>query len=350
LENFGKISQNDIIFLDILSGGVVMELVLSAISAGGLVGASDQFMCLLVLSVTARLGWVKLGEPMMFMCSEWFIIMVAIFWILSIAPAYASLLSPAVMNVINTITNFLSGFLVPLSSALLALASAGVIAAINPDLHQFLESMRIFTPQGSIGTTGLAISAASATIGTSMTVMKAAAKPAISTTTGTGGHLAAPVYTTVENLASVVLMLLAYWLAQVNPWLLVALAAVLFVLIAAFLGYAIYQMWRLKKGITRVLQLTQTQPRAGLAVIVECLVWGVGWFAWKVWARGTVMFLAWLVILALVVAVTPVVLSLGLLFAPIPLLVLTLTLMVYFSIGFASARALLKTLEELKIA
>ena len=327
-----------------------MELVLSAISAGGLVGASDQFMCLIILSVGARLGWVRLSEPMTFISSEWFIIMVAVFWLLSIAPAYASLLSPGVMNVVNTITNFLSGFFVPLSSALLALASAGVIAGMNPDLHQFLESMHIFTAQGTIGTTGVAISAASATIATSMTVMKAAAKPAMGSATGTGGHLAAPIYTTLENLASVVLMLLAYWLVQVNPWLLVALAAVLFVLTAAFLGYAIYQMWRLKKGISRVLQLTQTQPRAGLAVIVECLVWGLGWFAWKVWARGSVMFLVWLLVLALGAAATPMVLGLGLVFAPIPFLVLALTLMVYFSIGLASARSLLKTLENMEIA
>jgi hypothetical protein len=327
-----------------------MELVLSAISAGGLVGASDQFMCLLILSTAARFGWVRLGGPMMFIAADWFIIMVAVFWLLSIAPAYASLLSPGVMNVVNTITNFLSGFLVPLSSALLALGSAGVIAAMNPDLRQFLESMHIFTSAGSVGPTGLAISAASATIGTSMTLMKAAAKPAVGATTGTGGHLAAPVYTTLENLASVGLMALAYWLVQVNPWLLVALAAVLFLLVAAFLGVAIYHMWRLKKGVARVLQLTQTHPKAGLAVIVECLVWGIGWFAWKAWARGVVMFLVWLLAAAAAVALTPVVTGLGLIFAPIPMLAVALGLMIYFSIGLGSARALLNMLEEQKLA
>jgi len=326
-----------------------MELVLSAISAGGLVGASDQFMCLLILSTAARLGWVKLSGPMTFIASEWFIAMTAVFWLLTIAPAYASLLSPGVMNVVNTITNFLSGFLVPLSSALLALSSAGVIAAMNPDLGQFLESMRIFTPQGGIGSTGLAISAVSATIGTSMTVMKAAAKPAVGSATGTGGHLAAPINTTLENLASVLLMVLAYWLAQVNPWLLVVLAVVLFLAVAAFLGYALYQMWRLKKGIARVLQLTQTQPRAGLAVIVECLVWGLGWLTWKAWARGTVMLLAWLLAAALVVALSPAVIGLGLVFAPIPMLVLALSIMIYFSIGLGSARALLKMVDEPKL-
>jgi hypothetical protein len=327
-----------------------MELVLSAISAGGLVGASDQFMCLLILSVATRLGGVNLSGPMSFMSSEWFIVLVTVFWLLSIAPAYASLLSPGIMNVINTITNFLSGFLVPLSSALLALASVGVIAAMNPDMRQFLETMRIFTPEGSVGPTGLAISAASATIGTSMTVMKGTAKPVFSSASGTGGHLSAPIYTTLENLASVVLMLLAYWLVQVNPWLLVALAAVLFVLTVILLGYAIYQMWRLKKGISRVLQLTQSNPRAGLAIIAECFVWGSGWFAWQVWARGTVMILFWLVVLAVGIAVQPVVLGAGLVFAPFPVMVFVFALMLYLTIGMASAQALLGYLDEKKLA
>ena len=190
-----------------------MELVLSAISAGGLVGISDQYMCLLILAVATRLGWVNLSGPMSFMSSDWFIGLVGLFWLLSIAPAYASLLSPGVMNVVNTIANFLSGFLVPLSSALLALASVGVIAGINPDMKQLLQTVFIFNPGGSIGPTGLAISAASATIGTSMTVMKGVAKPAVGSSTGTIGHLSAPIYATLENVASVILMALAYWLA-----------------------------------------------------------------------------------------------------------------------------------------
>lgn len=326
-----------------------MELVLSAISAGGLVGASDQFMCLLVVSVATRLGWIKLTGPMTFMSSEWFIALIAVFWLLSIAPAYASLLSPGVMNVVNAITNFLSGFMVPLSSALIALASAGVIASMNPDMKQFLESMQIFTPEGAVGTTGYAISAASATIGTSMTAMKAVVKPAISTTSGTAGHMAAPIYTTLENIASVSLLLLAYWLMQINPWLLVVLIVVLFLALLVSLIYAMYQMWRLKKGISKVLYLTQTQPRAGLAIITECFVWGVGWFAWKIWARGTVMLLLWFVAVAVIIAVQPFVLGMVVFFAPFPVLAIGLGLMVYFLIGVNSARALLHSLEEQKI-
>jgi hypothetical protein len=327
-----------------------MELVLSAISAGGLVGASDQFMCLLVVAVTSRLGWVQLSGPMAFMSSEWFIALVAIFWLLSIAPSYASLLSPGIMNVINTITNFLSGFLVPLSAALLSLASAGVIASLNPDLHQFLESMQIFTQAGGIGPTGYAISAASATVGTSMTAMKALAKPSASVAAGTAGHVAAPLYTTLENLASIVLMVLAYRLMQVNPWLLVILIVVLFVVLLIFMLYAFYQMWRLKRGISKVLSLTQTQPRAGLSIIVECFVWGVGWFTWQAWARGTVMILVWVVALAIILALQPLILSVAVFFPPFPILALALGLLIYFSVGLHSGRALLKYLEEQEIA
>ncbi len=326
-----------------------MELILSAISAGGLVGASDQFMCLLIVSVAGRLGWVQLAAPMTFMSSEWFIVMVAVFWLLSIAPAYASLLSPGVMNAVNTITNFLSGFLVPLSSALLALASAGIIASMNPDLRQFLQSMQIFTADGSIGSTGYAVSAASAAVGTSMTAMKALAKPAISTVSGTSGHLNAPLYTTFENLASIVLMLLAYWLLQLGPWMLVVLAAALFVILLVLLIYAFYQMWRLKRGISKVLTLTQTHPRAGLAVIVECLVWGIGWFAWKAWARGMVMFLLWVLVLALIVAMQPVALGLTAVFPPAAIVFWIMGGIIYFTVGLNSAHSLLKSLEKEKL-
>ena len=212
-----------------------------------------------------------------------------------------------------------------------------------------LQTMHIFTPEGGIGASGLVISAASATLGTSMNVMKGLAKPAASTATGTAGHLSAPVYTTLENLASILLLTLAYGLIQINPWLLVGLVALIFASIVTFLIFAIVQMVRLKKGISRVLELTHTTPRAGLAVITECLVWGVGWFAWKGWARGTVMLLVWLVFISIGIAIQPGVLGIGLIFTPFPIMVLFFGLMVYFSIGLGSARDLLKYLEKQNI-
>ena len=326
-----------------------MELVLSSIAAGGLIGASDQFLCLIILSVAARFGWVNLSGPMSFMGSDWFVVLVIIFWILSIAPSYATLLSPGIMHVINSITNFLSGFLVPLSSALLALASAGVIASLNPDLKQMLETMFIFTPQGGIGTTGMAISAASATLGTGMTLMKGVSKPAVSASTGIAGNASASIYTTLENLAAVGLMALAYWLTTINPWLLVALTGFLFILITTIMVYGFIQMRKVKRGLTRVLELTQTNPRAGLAIITECVVWGVGWFAWKAWARGTVMFLAWLLFVTVAIAIQAPALAIGLIFPPFPLLVIALCILVYLYVGVSSSRALMEHLSSEKI-
>jgi len=38
-----------------------MELVLSAISSGGLVGAANQYLCLIIISVAAKSGPVRLA-------------------------------------------------------------------------------------------------------------------------------------------------------------------------------------------------------------------------------------------------------------------------------------------------
>jgi hypothetical protein len=95
-----------------------------------------------------------------------------------------------------------------------------------------------------------------------------------------------------------------------------------------------------------VLELTQTYPRAGLAVIAECFVWGSGWFAWKAWGRGAVMILFWLVVIAVGGALQPIVLGFGLFFPPIPAIALLVGLMIYFAIGLSSARALLQMVEK----
>src|SRR6185503_12595082 len=104
-----------------------MQLILSAISAGGVVGAADQYLCLLAMSLAARFGIVELMPPMGFMTQGWFIALIAVLWVLTVAPAYGSFIAPGVMNVINAGVNFVSGFLVPISSAMLSLASAGAM-------------------------------------------------------------------------------------------------------------------------------------------------------------------------------------------------------------------------------
>lgn len=319
-----------------------MELVLSAIAVGGLVGASDQYLCLLIVSIAARAGWVQLADPMSFMSSIWFIAMVAMFWVLTVAPAFATLLGPGVMNVINHIINFLSGFMTPLSAAFLALASAGVIAGMNPELKQFLQTMKIFTAEGTIGTTGVVISGASAVVGASLTGMKALAKPAAGVATGTTGTVATPIFTLLENISSVVLMGGAYLLSKVDPWLLLVLLGVVFLIILGLLIYAVVQLMRLKRGIGRVLMLLQTYPRAGLAVCLEFFIWGSGWMIWKVWGRGIIMLLLWLV----VVVSFPAALAATAVLPPVAVALVLFAVIIYCGIGLTTSRALLKTLEK----
>jgi hypothetical protein len=326
-----------------------MELVLSAISAGGLVGAANQYACLLILSIAARLGWINLSVDMAFMTSYWFIGITGAFWIITLAPAYSSLLAPGVMNVINTISNFLSGFIVPFSSALLSLASVGVISSMNPDLNHIVETLKIFTPDGSIGGTGFAIAGAGAASATVLTAMKAIAKPGISAATGTTATISAPLFATIENIAAIVLMVLAYFLTKVDPWLLVVLAAVILIIFLVLLIFALYQLKRLKKGLGKVLYISQKNPRAGLSIITEFFVWGIGWLVWKYYARGVIMlfFLAlWLIVF---IIVQPIFVGLFAFFPPaIPFVgfsSIVFLLIIYGGIGLFTSRSLLKILE-----
>ncbi len=327
-----------------------MELVLSAIATGGLVGASDQYMCLLIVSLAARLKWITLASSLDFMSSWWFIIIVAVFWLLTVAPAFASVLSPGVMHAVNTVVNFLSGFVVPASSALIGLASVGVIASVNPDMRHVLETLRIFDPQGHLGATGAVVAGGSALTALVLTGAKALAKPALSVSTGTAGTASAPIFATVENVASVVLMALAYELYRLNPWLIVALLGAVVVVVAGLFVFALYQLRRLKKGLGRVLYLAQVYPRAGRAVVVEFCVWGVGWLTWRAYGRGAIMLAVWAVWVALFIAVPPAVGAFFMFFPPVSPVAAGFSALVllgvFLSVGVSSARTLLTDLEK----
>ncbi len=327
-----------------------MEIILSAIAAGGLVGASDQYLCLLIVAIASKTGLIQLAGPMGFLSSWWFITFSAIFWLISIAPAYASLLTPGVMNVINAIHKFLSGFLVPFSSALVALASVGVITSLNPELQTMLDSLRIFNPDGGIGAVGWAVSGASALVALSVTGIKALTKPMLSAATGTTGHLSAPISITIENLLSILLMAGAYLLTKVDPWLLIVLLAVVIILSIILFIYAIYQMVRLKRGIGKVLYLAQTNPKAGLAVVAEFFVWGVGWLAWKGWGRGVLMILLWVLWVAFFISIQGIVIMIFSFIAPaIPFISFAagaIMVIIFLAIGFGTSGALLKFVES----
>lgn len=348
-----------------------MSLVLSAIAAGGLVGASNQYACLLVVSIAARLGWIELAGPMQFMGEWWFMGLVGLMWLVTVAPSFAQQFAPGLMHAVNAFVHFVSGFVVPASSALIALAAAGVIANLSPELKAALEALRIFTGEGSLGGNGALIAGGGAVVAVALTSMKAVAKPMIATGSGTAGTVSAPAFVIAENAASVVLMGLAYALSQIDPWLLVALLGVVVVISLGLLLFGLYQLWRLKRGLGRLLVMLQVNPRAGLAVCVEFFVWGLGWLVWKNVGRGAgaseacageprggslspfrgaVSLLLWVVWLAFFISVQPIVTGMFALLPPlIPLALITANafmLMLFALFGLNSARALLKTLER----
>lgn len=283
-----------------------MKLVLAAISAGGVIGAADQYLCLLVVSVLAKTGLIELSPDMSTLFeSWWFIGIVTVFWLVTVAPAYATALGPGVMNVVNTVVNFISGFMVPASAALMALASAGIIVAMDPELQNSLQAMQLFdlNGDGSIGD-GLFVIGGSALTASALTGAKFLAKPALSAATGTAGTASAPIYATLENIASVVLMLLLVVLLHIDPWLLVALFAIVMIVILGVLAYAVYRLWKLAKGIGRVIYLIENHPRIGWSIVAEFFVWGSGSMLWKKWSRGIfrlVLWILWWLVLLLII-------------------------------------------------
>jgi len=318
-----------------------MELVLSAIAAGGLVGVADQYLCLLIVSGAAKVGLISLLPQMRFMESWLFIAVVFVFWVLTVLPQYGPLIAPGIMNTVGTIINFLSGFVVPVSSAFISLASVGIITALNPELNTVLQTLRIFDPSSGLGLGAAAVAGGGAVSASALTGIKALAKPAVSATTGTSGTISAPMYATFENVASIIVMGIAYVLARINPWLVVLLLAALALMAIALFVYSIYQLRRLKQGIGKVFYLLQTQPKVGLAIVAEFVVWGAGWLIWGFWARGVVMLVIWLAFVA--VGITLIGIS-----APTMVLVFpaaAILTLLFALIGIYSARALMHTLE-----
>lgn len=328
-----------------------MEIILAAVSAGGLVGASNQYACLLVLSAAARLGVVELAEPMQFVGSPWFMGLVAVLWLATVAPALTAHLAPGALHVVNSVVHVLSGFVVPVSSALMGLAAAGVIVHLSPELSAALQTVQLFNGgTRSLTGAGLAVAAGSAVTASALTGMKALAKPMVSAGTGTAGTVSAPAYVLAENLAAVVLMALAYGLSRIDPQLLVALLGAVLLATLALFAFGLYQLYRLRRGLGRVLALLQSRPRAGLAVCVEFFVWGLGWLACGQAARGSVSLLAWCVWLAALLAVPPLAAAAAAVFPPAVPLVLfgaqAVLGVIFVSLGLASARALLRAVER----
>jgi hypothetical protein len=338
-----------------------MKLVVAAIAAGGMLGVADQYMCLLIVSVLAKTGLITLSPEMdQVFGSWWFIGVVAFFWLLTTIPAYASALDPAFVKLVNNITNIVSGFLVPVSAALLALASAGIITSMHPDLQTSLEAMQLFDVDGdgALGGVGMLVIGGSALTASALTGAKFLAKQAIGASTGTAGTpVTGPVFATMENLASVVLLALVYVLSMVDPWLIVALLALVVLLMLGLLAHVIYRLWKLMQGIGRVVHLIETDPRVGLSILVEFFVWGLGSMVWQQWPRGIFRFVLWLLwVLTIFLLIPSIMTFLGTVAALMPLLEgLVLALLVTTEafavavgviIGLRSAASLMKLLDK----
>jgi hypothetical protein len=103
-------------------------------------------------------------------------------------------------------------------------------------------------------------------------------------------------------------------------------------------------------GIGRALYLAQAEPRAGLSIVTEFFVWGVGWMVWGQWGRAALMlfFLSlWFITFFLA---QPLFLSIFAFFPPIlPLMSLFSTLIlfaIYLGIGLRSAHVLMEYIEN----
>jgi hypothetical protein len=330
----------------------------AAISAGGLVGAGNQYLILLIVSVAARFNFFHLAPELGFMESWWFIGLVGLFWVVTILPAYASLLSPGVMNVVNTITNILSGFFVPISGALLSLTTAGVIVSMHPDLQRSLETLQLFGSETAAASpTAWLIAGGGAVAAVGVNLAKFAAKPLLSAATATTGTTAAPAFATAENAASIVLTALIFLLTELSPWLLVGLLAGSLVIILGLIGYGIYQLWKLGKGAGKAMRLIKSNPKAGWAVLAESLVWGCGWMIWQKWEQAIPRLLSWGLWLVAVIMLIPAIAAtasvaliavppLALLASIVALGAQTAVVLLGLMVGLRSAAALMAELDR----
>lgn len=338
-----------------------MQLLFSAIAAGGLLGVADQYLCILLISTAAHLGLVELPPQMLFMEHPIFMTIVGVFYIITVAPAYSAFIAPGVMNVINAVANFLSGFVVPFSAAIVSLASAGIILNMHPDLALALDTFNILGGGGTEG--GLSpfamtlVAGGGAVIATAFTGTKALIKPVINTASGTAGTVSAPTWAAFEMVMSFIIMGIALIITKVDPRLLAGFLVVVALITFGVFLFALYQLWRLQKGIGRVLYLAQVHPKAGLAIVAEALVWGSGWLAWGMYGRGVIMLLVWtswltflfIGIPTLTTFFTGLLITIPLLNAVPALLGIALFVMglsLGLLVGLGTSSALLKTLEQ----
>ncbi len=335
-----------------------MQVLLSAMSAGGLVGVTNQYAFLLALSAASRFNLIELGPSFNFMESWFFMGTVGVLWVLVVAPAYSTLVAPGIGNILDTISGFVHGFIIPASSALVAAAAVGVIANIDPSLQASLEAINLVHPEGNITPTGAAMMAGSSAIALTLNGAKAISKRSLGTAAGIEGTPTGPAFwATAESILSVVIVALFIWLSEVDPRLLIALLAVVSTIVVGAALYGLYLLYKLAKGVGKIFRLMETQPKAGWAIAVESLIWGAGAFVWDYNARGFTRLFFWVLWLLLLILGIPTLTTLMLgATAPVPPLLIVppiigtwLTVMLVMGglyIGLRSSRSLMNLLEQ----
>jgi len=320
-----------------------MTTVFASIVSGGAIGVADQYLCLLLLSLASRFNLIQLPPEVNFMASWWFIIIIGIVWIATVLPAYGSMVDPVFLRFVNTTIGLFSGVLVPASGALLAIATANFVGASSETAHSALQTIA-YHSGGAQNSNLWLIGGGGALCASLFTFVKFLIKPMLATATGMAATTAsAAVYKTVENITAVVVMAAIYFLAS-HPWLLILFMAIVSIILLAILIFALYQLWKLGQGIGKVMRLFESNPKAGLAVIMEPFVWGFGWILMKGWNSGGVKLLLWGVSLFVIWFVLPIMLFfIPPVAAAIPFIA---TFAAIYFIGLKSARGLFEIIER----
>lgn len=165
----------------------------------------NAYLPLLIVSVSAKLGWFELSEPFDAMTSWWVIGVLIVLLIIEIIADKV----PAV----DTINDVINTVIRPAAGAILFAASANVINEVTPVLSVILGLL----VAGSVHT------------------VKTVTRPVVTTTTAGIGN---PVVSTIEDVISGVTSLLAVLL----PWL---------VILVAVTGIVFFLWWRLRRDERR---------------------------------------------------------------------------------------------------
>ncbi|PDV98774.1 DUF4126 domain-containing protein [Candidatus Chloroploca asiatica] len=187
-----------------------MEWIIALATGLGLATASglNAYLPLLTIGIFARLGMIQLAEPFDLLSNVFVLLVIAVLAVLDFAgdklPAVDSFFHAAGI-VIN-----------PIAGAILALASQGDLATVSPIL---------------VGAAGLLAAG-------STHAARASVRPVVTAATGGTGN---PIISTIEDVTSLVLSILA---------ILVPIFAVVLAIVLAFVAYRVFRraakIWRKK--------------------------------------------------------------------------------------------------------